>query len=92
MTTLLLTRAYFWCFKGSLDLDIVLYLQVYCSSFIQIELDLFLVMSYPPLPLSSSGPTLISCLFDYVVVQLVKELRTTDASMIYVGVQHTRYA
>ena len=29
---------------------------------------------------------------DYVVVQLVKELRTTDASVIYVGVQHTQYA
>ena len=31
---------------------------------------------------------------DYVVVQLVKKLRTTvtDASVIYVGVQHTQYA
>ena len=29
---------------------------------------------------------------DYVAVQLVKELRTTDARVIYVGVQHTQYA
>ena len=49
--------------KGGLDPDIVLYLQVYCSACLQIELDLFLALSYSPLPLSASGPTLIPALF-----------------------------
>ena len=64
---------------------------------LHIMTDSWLQLMYAFEILSSSGGTQsIDCMqwkvIDYVVVQLVKELRTTDASVIYVGVQHTQYA